>query len=202
MKVLMMLVLCFSINLQAEQEGVLGDNFHTIDSGKYYRSAQLSGKSMQKYIDRHGIKTVINLRGAKDAKWYHEQKEVIERNGITQYDIGMSARRLPHREDLLALLELFEKAERPMLIHCQGGADRTGEASALYQMLYMNKTKEEALKMLTLKYHHLSWRMPAKRYFIKDLWQGVDWAIHSYRPCESDWKHYDKEEYQECREAY
>jgi protein tyrosine/serine phosphatase len=202
MKILSVILVFITLSLGAEEEGVLGDNFHEIDPGKYYRSAQLSAKSMQKYIDRHGIKTVINLRGAKDADWYREQVKVIESNGISQFDIGMSARRLPHRDDLLALLELFENVERPILVHCQGGADRTGEASALYQMLYMGKSKEESLKMLTLKYHHLAWRMPAKRYFIKDLWQGVDWAISDYRPCETDWKHYKRHEYKECENTY
>mgnify|MGYP000055958669 CR=1 FL=1 len=60
-------------------------------------------------------------------------------------------------------------------------------------------TAEEALKMLTFKYHHLSWRMPAKRYFIDELWQGVDWAIESYKPCDTDWKHYKRNEF--CKDS-
>lgn len=180
---------------QVEVTGILGDNFHEIDPGLYYRSAQLSAKSLKKYISKYGIRSVINLRGASEKDWYLEEKNAVEEQGASLYDISMSARRLPHREDLLKLLDLFENLEYPILVHCQGGADRTGEASAIYQMMYMGKDKKQALKMLSLKYHHLSWRMPAKKYFIKKLWHGADWAIENYEPCANDWKHYDKEKY-------
>lgn len=191
------LSLLFSVSLFAstDHEGILGDNFYEIDKGNYYRSAQLTDKKLEKYVKKYGIKTLINLRGISKKKWYKKQVAMVEKLGIVQYDIKMSAKRLPHRDDLLELLHLFENVERPFLVHCQGGADRTGEASAIYQMLYMNKSKKESLKMLTLKYHHLEWRMPAKRYFIKKLWQGVDWAFDSYDPCSNEWKHYDRERY-------
>ncbi|MEC9282867.1 MAG: dual specificity protein phosphatase family protein [Bdellovibrionota bacterium] len=186
-----------SLNLFA---GILGDNFHEIDEARYYRSAQLSAKKFAKYVEKYGIKTVINLRGESSKQWFQEEKEILHKMNVSLHSIGMSARRLPHREDLLKLLELFETAERPILVHCQGGADRTGEASALYQMLYMGKSKEQALKMLRIKYHHLSWRHPAKRYFIKDIWQGKDWTINNYYPCEnSDWKYYKREDFCESK---
>lgn len=167
-------------------------NFHEVDAGQYYRSAQLKGHEIQRAIDELGIKTIINLRGGnRDDEWYQDERAVAEANGVKLIDIGMSAKRLPHREDLIKLLDSFETAERPLLVHCQGGADRTGEASAIYQMLYMGKSKEEALKMLTIKYLHLKKRMPAKRYFIDELWQGEDWARHEYDPCHSDYRYYD-----------
>lgn len=192
---LLILFLSFPLLSANQHEGVLGDNFHEIDNSLYFRSAQLSSKSLKKYVTKHKIKTVINLRGVSSKEWYKKQIQAVRELGIVQHDIGMSARRLPHREDLLKLLDLFENVERPILVHCQGGADRTGEASAIYQMLYMAKTKEEALKMLRFKYHHLAWRMPAKRYFIDEIWNGVDWALNDYRPCESSWKYYDREKF-------
>lgn len=104
----------------------------------------------------------------------------------------MKASRLPHREDVLKLIELYENAPRPILIHCQGGADRTGEAAAMYKIDFMNASKKEALKMQTIKYFHLKKRFPAKRYFNKDVYQGKEWAKENYRPCTQDYKYYDK----------
>ncbi|MFK8139243.1 MAG: dual specificity protein phosphatase family protein [Bdellovibrionales bacterium] len=185
----------FAIADSNQNLGILGPNFHSVEEGRFYRSAQLNPREFRKYIARHGIKTVINLRGVSEKKWWVEESEVLSELDVVHINIKMSARRLPHREDLIKLLESYESAQYPILIHCEGGADRTGEASAIYQMLYMNKTKEEALKMLRFKYFHIPARMPAKRYFIKDLWQGVDWVYESYHPCESNWKYYDKEEF-------
>lgn len=170
-------------------------NFHEIDKGKFYRSAQLTGEEFSKAIEEHGIKTIINLRGANtSADWYKEELAAAQRHNIEHISIGMSAKRLPHKQDLIRLLEVLETAERPILIHCQGGADRTGEASAIYQMLYMGKSETEALKMLTVKYFHIEKKMPAKRYFIRDLWEGVKWAQKEYNPCSGEYKYYDPNE--------
>jgi len=44
-------------------------------------------------------------------------------------------KRLPPPESLAAFVELVETAERPILVHCQGGTHRTGVASAVFLLL-------------------------------------------------------------------
>ncbi|MFL5812912.1 MAG: dual specificity protein phosphatase family protein [Bdellovibrionia bacterium] len=170
-------------------------NFHEVDPGKLYRSAQLSGEELDHAIHQLGIRTVINLRGEDlNSDWYKAEAQVTQTDGVKLINIAMSAKRLPHRNDLIALLDAFEKAERPILVHCQAGADRTGEASAIYEMEYMGKSREEALEMLTLKYDHLELAAPAKRYFI-NLYGGKDWAYHTYDPCVQSYKYYDQQKF-------
>lgn len=169
-------------------------NFYEVDPGKFYRSAQLTGEEFQKAIDHFGIRTIVNLRGASNASWYQEERAVAQKNGVELFDISMSATRLPHREDLIALLDVLRDAERPILIHCKAGADRTGEAAAIYQMLYMGKSVNKAKKMLSPKYLHLKMFTPAKDYFIENLWAGEVWAREIYDPCTDGrtYKYYDK----------
>jgi hypothetical protein len=165
--------------------------FHEVDAGKFYRSHQPSGPELQRAIDEVGIRTVINLRGPNPgAKWYDDEKEVTLRNNVLQVDIGLSASRLPHREQMIQILDTLKNAPRPILVHCRAGVDRTGEVSAIYQMLYMNKTKAEALEMLTPKYGHVASWMPAPTYLIRELWQGEEWARTSYNPCSGAYAHY------------
>lgn len=170
-------------------------NFHAVDPGKLYRSAQLLRTwEFEDYVGKNGIKTVINLRGASpSSSWYKTEVAMLKKLGVRQIDIPMSASRLPHQADLIKLLEAFQTAQRPILIHCLQGADRTGEAAAIYQMLYMGKTKDEALKMLSWKYGHLEFLFPAKKYFIKEVWQGLDWAYNDYEPCAGNLRYYDPE---------
>ena len=172
-------------------------NLHTVDEGKFYRSAQLSAKELQKTIDKYKLKTVINLRGKdENDEWWLDEHEIVTSNGLAHINIRMSAGRLPHRVDLIALLDAYKTSERPILIHCKAGADRAGEASALYQILYMGKSKKEAAyNMLAMKYFHFTWFYPAKRYFILEVWQGEDWAYNEYDPCKADYKYYNKEAY-------
>jgi protein tyrosine/serine phosphatase len=81
---------------------------------------------------------------------------------------------------------------RPILIHCQGGADRTGEASAIYLIDHLGYDREEAAKKaLKLRYFHTPLYAPAKTYFI-DRYLGEDWARTVYNPCDAGWKHYDQ----------
>jgi hypothetical protein len=41
----------------------ISKNFYEIDPGKYYRSAQLTKFELEDVVKRHGIKTVISVRG-------------------------------------------------------------------------------------------------------------------------------------------
>ena len=170
-------------------------NFHEVDEDKLYRSAQLSGKEFARAIKKYGIKTVVNLRGESTEDWWLEENEAVIDNGAEHINIRMSAKRLPHREDLLDLMETFENAEYPMLIHCQGGADRTGEAVAMYMMEFMGYTQEKALRhTLTPMTLHLRKFMPAKTYFIEQVYQGWDWVYDHYFPCQNpEWEFYNTE---------
>ncbi len=174
-------------------------NFHEIEKGKFYRSAQLSAGDLEEYVKQYGIRTVINLRGENPGEeWFQNEQAVAQRLGLEFVNIAMLPNKIPSRQNLNTLLMAFATLPRPLLAHCQAGADRTGEASALYQMLYMNKSKKQALKMLTPHYGHFSFVLPAKRYFIEKLWQGVEWAQSQYEPCSGIYKYYDINS-SECR---
>lgn len=97
------------------------------------------------------------------------------------YNINMSSRRLPHKKDLVRLLNIYKHAPRPILVHCKGGADRTGEAAALWVLDQQKKRKKDALKQLSIWYWHIRFKFPSKRFFIK-LWKGRQWALHHYDP--------------------
>ena len=157
-------------------------NFHEVDPGRLYRSAQLSGPQLEQVIKAHNIRTVIHLRGRNDKQpWYRTQQQVTQRLGVEQIDIPMSAQSLPKRENVLKLLEAFDRARRPMLIHCRAGADRTGEAVALYRIDQMKQTKEQALEALTPRTLHFEIFHPPKRAFIR-MYRGREWLRDHYDP--------------------
>jgi len=157
-------------------------NFYEVDKNRFFRSRQLSPTCLKKFITQFGIKTIINLRGEnKKASWWQKEKQIAQEHNVHFYSIPMSARRLPHKKDLITLLTLYQNAPRPILVHCRGGADRTGEATALWILDQQKKRKKDALKHLAMKYGHFSFKSPSKRFFVK-LWQGRNWACHTYDP--------------------
>jgi protein tyrosine/serine phosphatase len=64
-----------------------------------------------------------------------------------------------------ALRILADRSNRPILVHCQHGADRTGVILALYRVVVQGWTKEDALReMNDGGYHHSSFFSNLDRY--------------------------------------
>ncbi len=56
------------------------------------------------------------------------------------------------RAQLRTLIETFDSAEYPILIHCQWGAERTGLASAFAELLRPGSTLEDARRQFSIRY--------------------------------------------------
>lgn len=145
--------------------GVFGGNVRTIAPGRAYRSstltgfnytsvtARLVGNDLESVLKRDGIRTVISLRaGSPRDDWYRDELAACKRVAADHKDITFSARKLPPPETLAALLDAFDHAQYPILLHCQAGSDRTGLASALYAHLY------EKLPLARAEAEELTWR--------------------------------------------
>ncbi|WP_341368704.1 tyrosine-protein phosphatase [Yoonia sp. BS5-3] len=128
-------------------------NFAKIAPGAY-RSNHPNHKRFARYAGM-GIKTVLNLRGPAKQPHYLFEVESCEKLGLTLVTCQMAARRAPKRKELIKLLDTFETMERPFLMHCKSGADRTGLAAALYVMLYENAPLDVAKKQLSFRYLHI-----------------------------------------------
>jgi hypothetical protein len=162
-------------------------NFHPIEVGRVYRSAQPGAAVMQVWIDQCDIKTVLQLRGGKpDA----DHLGVVEREGVVVVRVPLSARVFPSRAQLVAIWDAFASAEYPMLIHCRAGADRTGLAAAIY-VLQRTGDLERARAQLALWYGHTGdGTARLDRVFeMYGRWHGrMDfrrWATTLYRPPEA-----------------
>ena len=142
-------------------------NFHPVVAGKAYRSAQPTAADLDRYQKLYGIKTVINLRGQSDgAEWYNQEIAASTRLGITHIDFRMSANRELSQQDAEALVRVMDGAEKPILIHCKAGSDRSGLASALYVAAVERGSEEDAERQISLKYGHIS--LPVSSTFAMD----------------------------------
>lgn len=170
----------------------MGCRLYELEKGQVFRSPQPSAEQIEEAVAQVGLRAIINLRGAAPGKsWWEEERKAAQRLGVQLIDIGMSAKRIPHKQDLIKLLDSLHNAPRPLLIHCMAGVDRTGEASAIFKMIFQGQSKEQALEMLSPSFGHFEKLMPAKRYFIREIWQGEEWARNVYDPCQGQFRFYD-----------
>lgn len=132
-------------------------NFHTVDPGEVYRAAQPSPAAIADYQREHGVRTIINLRGENQgAPWYDKEVATARRLGIQHIDFKMSARRGITKEEAWRLIRIMDQAPKPLLIHCESGADRTGLASALYLAAIKRAGEEIAERQLSIRYGHIA----------------------------------------------
>jgi protein tyrosine/serine phosphatase len=119
-----------------------------------WRSAQPAPHQVRQ-LARMGIRTIVNLRGARHCGSYWLERQACARNGIHLEDFQIRSRAAPSKTEVLAARDLFQRIEYPMLMHCKSGADRVGLMSALYLIVRENLPVENAKAQLALKYGHV-----------------------------------------------
>ena len=136
--------------------GILRRRWHNFDqvAPGVYRSNHPNHSRFAAYAQM-GIKTVLNLRGAALQPHHLFDVESCAALGLTVVNVQMAARRAPDRDELLALLDAFATMERPFLMHCKSGADRTGLAAAIYLMVHEGADIGSARRQLSFRYVHI-----------------------------------------------
>ena len=128
-------------------------NFEEVSTG-VYRSNHPDHKRFETYAAM-GIKTILNLRGVAKQPHYLFEEESCKKLGLTLVTIGMSARQAPKKGQLQKVIAAFKTLERPFLVHCKSGADRTGLVAALYLMVHDNQPVEVARRQLSFRFLHI-----------------------------------------------
>jgi hypothetical protein len=138
--------------------GVFGGNVREVVRGELYRSAQLTGPDLDRVLHDHHIRSVVNLRGALTSdRAYRAAVAMCRDEHVRHADVSLSAQRLPPPPELAKLIADFDTLPRPILVHCAGGADRSGLAATLYLTLVRHVPLDEAIAaQLTWRYGHLS----------------------------------------------
>lgn len=135
----------------------LTGNFATVVPGEVYRSGQPTAKQISEYVAAYGIRTIINLRGANVGNtWYDAEISEVHRLNLNHVNFRMSAQQELTLSEAQTLIHLMEKASKPILIHCQGGSDRTGLAAALYLAAIRKADERTAKGQLSIRFGHFS----------------------------------------------
>jgi protein tyrosine phosphatase (PTP) superfamily phosphohydrolase (DUF442 family) len=136
---------------------MFGRNFHAVLPGRVYRCAQQSSTNLERLIQAHGIRTVVNLRGCgPPLPWYMDECRTTHRLGVSQEDVSLSASRMPAVQEIRQLIRVLDHAEPPLLLHCRQGADRTGLAAVAVLLLQTDTDLATARRQLGPRYGHMA----------------------------------------------
>lgn len=131
------------------RHSVLPKRWGVIEEDLVYRSGQLSRNLVRHMLQRHGIRTIVDLT-TPDAAHPDKaaQREAARDLGIDIVSLPLSG---DGRGDIMRYAEAIAvvsnavKSGTPVLLHCSAGAQRTGGITACYRMLVQGWSVEQAL---------------------------------------------------------
>lgn len=116
-----------------------------------YRSEQPSKKAF-KELENYGFKTIINFRRIKI------DKRKAKNTNLKLVNLPMRSSELTEAK-IVEALQAINEAEKPVLIHCWHGSDRTGIIVAAYRIVFEKWSKEDAISEFRIKAfgYHENW---------------------------------------------
>lgn len=151
-------------------------NFHWIEPGEAARAAQAYAGFLPAFLRAHGIRALVNLRGANPGHaWWRYETRVCAATGIVHRDAKLNSRQLPTRAMLRDILDAIDGLPRPLLLKCSGGQDRTSLAAALYLLHVHGWEVFDAARAQFAGWPYLHWPRREQRW----LKRFVDFAAES-----------------------
>ncbi len=123
--------------------------------GKVYRSNHLLPFRLRRVAARHGLRTVVNLRGTAPNPSTTLSARAAGQLGLDHLYMAFESRGAPHRERILRFHDMYRSMAFPALLHCKSGADRAGLAAGLV-LLFEGRSAAEAARQLSLRYLHIA----------------------------------------------
>lgn len=129
-------------------------NLAAVAPGRLYRCNHPTPGRLARLVRRHGITTLINLRGQARNGSDALSRDAAHRLGLDFHDMALESRGAPQRDRILRLHGIYQTMRGPGLIHCKSGADRAGLAAGLF-VLFQGGTAAQALQQLSWRFGHI-----------------------------------------------
>ena len=124
-----------------------------VENDKIFRSGRIAPRLMRTTLEKHGIKVILDLTDSdrKNLSVQAEEKAVKEL-GITRYNfelIGDGTGNITNYARAIAVIVQARSENKPVLVHCAAGAQRTGGVIAAYRLLVEKQLPSTAYAELT-----------------------------------------------------
>lgn len=160
-------------------------NFHVVVAGQAYRSGQMSAAQFTHVIETYGIKSILNLRGENPTTaWHKAEIQTAAKWHVAHYDFGFGSGDELTFAKMNCLVTLMRHAPRPILIHCLGGADRSGLAASLYCYAIADEKPEVAHNQLSFWDGHVPLVRPKVTAMDDSFWRYVINHNTRAKPCQ------------------
>ncbi len=161
-----LLLLAMVISATGCGTGPLSNKGYVGPDDEFIRMAQPSQRDLEKTLEKDEIRSIVCLRDHNPGKeWYDIEYAFAEENDLDLYAVRLSTGRLPTREQLGDLIDIYHTANYPILVHCQAGADRTGFAAVVYRLVILEEPLDDALDSFSVWHGHVKRNTPLDQLF-------------------------------------
>jgi len=112
--------------------------------GVLYRCGRMTPAFVEDAVRKHGIKTIVDLRGDESApRGTETELDWARKKGLRYFNLRVGA---PSPEQMIAnfLVIATTPACQPVLVHCHHGRGRTGLCVGMYRITQQKWTVEQA----------------------------------------------------------
>lgn len=132
------------------EDRIVPKRFGVVEDGSIFRSGQISPSLIEGVLKKHDIKVIVNLTLEKiDDKEQDAENIACEKLGIEVLRFPMNGYGIGSVENYagaVAAIDRSVKDGKPVLVHCNAGAQRTGGVIASYRLLVQKKDTDFILK--------------------------------------------------------
>ena len=147
-----------------------------VETGRLYRSGQISPSLIKKELQEHHIKVVVDLQFHENSAAQIAEAKAIEQLGIKQYRFplnGNGTGDIKHYAAAIATIKQSLANGQPVLVHCAAGTQRTGGVIAVWQTLVRGESVPTAIAEL----ERYDWRPKKNRILLEYLDQNMNQLV-------------------------
>jgi len=125
------------------KDRVIPKRFGAVDAGTVYRSGQMHPAIIKQVLVDNHIRVVVDLQYPEDKPAQEAERQAIGELGIEQYRFPLNGNGTGDIEQYAQAIARIHRSvldDKPVLVHCAAGAQRTGGVVAAWRTLVEGKS--------------------------------------------------------------
>jgi len=130
------------------KDRVIPKRFGVVDAGMVYRSGQMHPAIIKQVLSDNHIRVVVDLQYPEDKPAQEAERQAIGELGIEQYRFPLNGNGTGDIEQYARAIARIHRSvldDKPVLVHCAAGAQRTGGVIAAWRTLVEGKSVTSAV---------------------------------------------------------